>query len=67
MSVVSYIFFLKMKFNNLFIILFVSAAAVIAIGRLYDERLSLFEINISIVISFVFLFTSILYISSLKT
>ena len=56
-----------MKFNNLLSFFFVfSAAAVIAIGRLYDERLSLFGINISVVISFVFLFTSILYISSIK-
>ena len=56
-----------MKFNNLLSFFFVfSAAAVIAIGRLYDERLSLFGINISVVISFVFLFTSVLYISSIK-
>ena len=56
-----------MKFNNLLSFFFVfSAAAVIAIGRLYDERLSIFGINISVVISFVFLFTSVLYISSIK-
>ena len=56
-----------MKFNNLLSFFFVfSAAAVIAIGRLYDERLSLFGINISVVISLVFLFTSVLYISSIK-
>ena len=56
-----------MKFNNLLSFFFVfSAAAVIAIGRLYDERLSLFGINISVVISFIFLFTSVLYISSIK-
>lgn len=56
-----------MKFNNLLSLFFVfSAAAVIAIGRLYDERLSLFGINISVVISLVFLFTSALYISSIK-
>ena len=56
-----------MKFNNLLSLFFVfSAAAVIAIGRLYDERLSLFGINISVVISLVFLFTSVLYISSIK-
>ncbi len=56
-----------MKFNNLLSFFFVfSASAVIAIGRIYDERLSLFGINISVVISFVFLFTSVLYISSIK-
>ena len=56
-----------MKFNNLLSLSFVfSTAAVIAIGRLYDERLSLFGINISVVISLVFLFTSVLYISSIK-
>ena len=57
-----------MKFHNLLSFFFVlSASAVIAIGRLYDERLSLFGINISIVISFVFLFTSVLYIYSIKS
>ena len=56
-----------MKFNNFLSFFFVfSSAAVIAIGRLYDERLSLFGINISVIISFVFLFTSVLYISSIK-
>ena len=56
-----------MKFHNLLSFLFLaSAAAVIAIGRLYDERLSVFGINISIVISFFFIFSSILYIASIK-
>ena len=56
-----------MKFHNLLSFFFLfSAAAVIAIGRLYDERLSVFGINISIVISFFFIFSSILYIASIK-
>ena len=41
-----------MKFNNLLSFFFLfSSAAVIAIGRLYDERLSFLGINISLVIS----------------
>ena len=56
-----------MKFNNLLSLFFLfSSSAVIAIGRLYDERLSVLGINISLVISFVFIFSSVLYISSIK-
>ena len=56
-----------MKFNNLLSLFFLfSSAAVIAIGRLYDERLSILGINISLVISFVFIFSSVLYLSSIK-
>jgi len=56
-----------MRFNNLLSFFFVfSSAAVIAIGRLYDERLSVSGINISLVISFIFVFSSVLYISYIK-
>ena len=56
-----------MKFNNILSLIFIlSAAAEIAIGRLYDERLALFGLNISVVISAFFIFSSIIYISSIK-
>ena len=56
-----------MKFNNLLSLFFLfSSSAVIAIGRLYDERLSILGINISLIISFVFIFSSVLYLSSIK-
>ena len=56
-----------MKFNNLLSLFFLfSSSAVIAIGRLYDERLSVLGINISLVISFVFIFSSVFYLSSIK-
>ena len=56
-----------MKFSNILSLIFIfSAAAEIAIGRLYDERLALFGLNISVIISAFFIFSSILYISSIK-
>ena len=56
-----------MKFKNLTTLLFLfSASAELAIGRLYDERLSILEINFSVVLSLIFVITSILFISSIK-
>jgi O-antigen ligase len=56
-----------MKFKNLITLLFLfSASAELAIGRLYDERLSIFGINVSVVISLIFVITSILIIASIK-
>ena len=43
-----------------------SACAELAIGRIYDERLSIYGVNLSILISIVFLFTSIVLLSSIK-
>ena len=56
-----------MKFKNLTTLLFLfSASAELAIGRLFDERLSIFGINVSVVLSLIFVITSILFIASIK-
>ena len=56
-----------MKFKNLITLLFLfSASAELAIGRLFDERLSIFGINVSVVLSLIFVITSILFIASIK-
>ena len=56
-----------MKFKNLTTLLFLfSASAELAIGRLFDERLSIFGINVSVVLSLIFVITSILFITSIK-
>ena len=56
-----------MKINNLFSFIFVlTAAAELAIGRIYDERLSFLGFNLSILLSFVFLLFSIIFIFSTK-
>lgn len=56
-----------MKFKNLITLFFLfSASAELAIGRLYDERLSIFGINVSVVLSLIFVITSILFIASVK-
>ena len=56
-----------MKFKNLITLLFLfSASAELAIGRLYDERLSIFGINVSVVLSLIFVITSIFFIASIK-
>ena len=56
-----------MKFKNLITLLFLfSASAELAIGRLFDERLSIFGINVSVVLSAIFVVTSILFIASIK-
>jgi hypothetical protein len=56
-----------MKGNVFFYWLFMfSACAMIAIGRVYDDRLVLFGINIALIISIVFFLSSALLIMSLK-
>ena len=56
-----------MKFKNLITLLFLfSAGAELAIGRLYDERLSIFGINVSVILSLIFVITSILIVASIK-
>ena len=56
-----------MKFKNLITLLFLfSASAELAIGRLFDERLSIFGINVSVVLSLIFVITSIFFIASIK-
>ena len=56
-----------MKGNVFFSWIFMfSACAMIAIGRMYDDRLELFGINIPLIISIVFFFSSALFIMSLK-
>ena len=56
-----------MKINNLFTFIFVlTAAAELAIGRIYDERLSFLGFNLSILLSFVFLLFSLIFIFSTK-
>ena len=56
-----------MKFKNLITLLFLfSASAELAIGRLFDERLSIFGINVSVVLSLIFIITSIFFIASIK-
>ena len=56
-----------MKFKNLTTLLFLfSASAELAIGRLFDERLSIFGINVSVVLSLIFVITSIFFIASIK-
>jgi len=56
-----------MKINSILSFIFVLAAsAEIAIGRIYDERLSFFGFNLSILISVVFFISSILIFSTFK-
>lgn len=56
-----------MKFHNLLSFFFLlSSTAVIAIGRLFDERLAFFNVNVSIIISVFFILSSIIYLSTLK-
>ena len=56
-----------MRIKSLFLFIFIlSACAELAIGRLYDERLSIYGVNLSILIGIVFLFTSIVLLSSIK-
>ena len=56
-----------MKINSLLSFFFVLAAsAEIAIGRIYDERLSIYGFNLSILISVVFFISSIFIFASFK-
>ena len=56
-----------MKGNVFFYWLFMfSACAMIAIGRVYDDRLELLGINIALIISVIFFLSSLLLIMSLK-
>ena len=56
-----------MKFKNLITLFFLfSASAELAIGRLYDERLSIFGINVSIVLSLIFVISSVFFLASIK-
>ena len=56
-----------MRIKNIFSFIFLLAAcAELAIGRVYDERLFIYGINLSLVISFFFFLTSILLLSSIK-
>ena len=56
-----------MKGNAFFSWVFMfSACAMIAIGRVYDDRLELFGVNITVIISIIFFLTSFLLIMSLK-
>ncbi|MDB9895771.1 hypothetical protein OAC72_03035 [Flavobacteriales bacterium] len=56
-----------MKINSLLSFFFVLAAsAEIAIGRIYDERLSIYGLNLSILISVVFFISSIFIFASFK-
>jgi len=56
-----------MKIKNLFSFIFLLAAcSELAIGRIYDDRLSIYGVNLSIVISLFFFITSIIVLSSIK-
>jgi|TARA_B110000459_G_scaffold30792_1_gene31511 O-antigen ligase len=56
-----------MRIKNIFSFLFLLAAcAELAIGRVYDERLSIYGINLSLIISFFFFLTAVLLLSSIK-
>ena len=56
-----------MRIKNIFSFLFLLAAcAELAIGRVYDERLSIYGINLSLIISFVFFLTAVFLLSSIK-
>ena len=43
-----------------------SSCALLAIGRIYDERLSVLDINLSVIISVIYLFTTIPILLSIK-
>ena len=56
-----------MKAANYFFQIFILlACGMLAIGRIYDERLEFFEINISLVMSIAFFLFSILILFSIK-
>ena len=56
-----------MKYKNIFSLLYLLlACAMLAIGRLYDERLEFFGINLSLILSISFLLFSIPLLFSIK-
>lgn len=56
-----------MKIKNLFSLIFLlSACFELAVGRIYDDRLSIYGVNLSIIISLFFFITSIILLSSIK-
>ena len=56
-----------MKIKNLFSLIFLlSACFELAVGRIYDDRLSIYGVNLSIVISLFFFITAIILLSSIK-
>lgn len=57
-----------MKVNNLFNWLFIlSACALLAIGRVYDERLTIYSVNLVIVLSFIYISTLSFVLFSVKS
>tara|TARA_B100001250_G_scaffold204660_1_gene175653 strand:+ start:12324 stop:13529 length:1206 start_codon:yes stop_codon:yes gene_type:complete len=57
-----------MKIKDLFIWIFMfSSCALLAIGRLYDERLEFFGVNIGVVLSVIYFLSVILLLFSIKT
>ena len=56
-----------MKIKNIFSWMFLfSASALLAIGRVYDERLEIFEVNFSIVLSIIYAASSFILLLSIK-
>lgn len=57
-----------MKIKDLFIWIFMfSSCALLAIGRIYDERLEFFGVNIGVVLSVIYFLSVILLLFSIKT
>ena len=56
-----------MKVKNIFSIIFlISACAMLAIGRVYDERLDFFEIRFSLILSLIYIVSSGVLIASIR-
>tara|TARA_B100001758_G_C18403714_1_gene610634 strand:- start:30 stop:1268 length:1239 start_codon:yes stop_codon:yes gene_type:complete len=56
-----------MKVKNIFSWIFLfSACAMLAIGRIYDERLDFFEIRFSLILSVIYIVSSFILITSIK-
>jgi O-antigen ligase len=56
-----------MKVNNIFSWIFLlSACAILAIGRIYDERLDFFDIRFSLILSIIYIASSFVLITSIK-
>jgi len=56
-----------MKTNNIFIWIYVLLlSAMIAIGRVYDERLDFFGVNFALILSSIYVFVSLFFIGSIR-